>query len=123
MNTKIKILATILFSLIYCYTITFTTKSIIEYDLKECLNTQEEQYFSTITTNFLAIQYQSENNANTFKNLSYSNLKNTSSPFFVIINIQEQIVKSSIFQYIKLSTNFLIQYRKKDLLFPFQYFW
>jgi len=51
------------------------------------------------------------------------NFKNTFNSLDGIIKVTGFLFETRFFQYTKLSENFLVQYRKADIIFPFHYFW
>lgn len=64
-----------------------------------------------------------ENYANPSNNFPPSTLKNSFSEFLAIVKITEQFFANEFVQYISISKNFRINYRKANIIFPFHYFW
>lgn len=64
-----------------------------------------------------------ENYANPSNNFPPSTLKNSFSEFLTIVKITEQFFANEFVQYISISKNFRINYRKANIIFPFHYFW
>ena len=67
-------------------------------------------------------------NENTLQEISEfqvsTSLKNNpNTNFSSFLKLTEGIYSSSFSQYIAASYNFLIKYRKADIIFPFHYFW
>ena len=55
--------------------------------------------------------------------VSTSLKNNPNTNFSSFLKLTEGIYSSSFSQYIAASYNFLIKYRKADIIFPFHYFW
>jgi len=80
------------------------------------------------TTEPLTIIVAFSKNENTLQEISEfqvsTSLKNNpNTNFSSFLKLTEGIYSSSFSQYIAASYNFLIKYRKADIIFPFHYFW
>jgi hypothetical protein len=70
---------------------------------------------TSIVENESSLQESSQSQSSTFKN----NPNN----FSLFLKITEEIYSSTFSQYTTAFYNFLIKYRKTDLIYPFHYFW
>ncbi|MEX2369846.1 MAG: hypothetical protein WD578_02480 [Bacteroidales bacterium] len=66
---------------------------------------------------------QAESVFNSFNNLPVPNFNDPFSEPGAINKAIEQILEGGFTQYFRHSINFLIHYRKSDIIFPFHYFW
>jgi len=64
-----------------------------------------------------------ESPVNISNNAPSTTLKNSFNEFFAIVKITEQFFTNEFVQYISISKNFRIKYRKANMIFPFHYFW
>ncbi len=78
-----------------------------------------EHMFDNVVSNFLM-----SDNTNNFSQVVASSLKkNQSVTNFSLNEVIDNSIQSEFLQYIYFSRNFLINFRKADLIFPFNYFW
>jgi len=112
----------VIFYITFIYSITLSfavnNQTIVEKQKKQ--NTENSSAFSS------KISFQTctaESSVTNFNNLSASSFKIQFNKFWAIRNLLESIIKTQFSQYQTFSRNFLIEYRKTDKIFPFQYFW
>ena len=124
MKNTYRILGAIFLTFLYCFAVGFIANSIIDYEIQKSKTTEKEKYFSSISTNYSFFEApQTSNLVNYLPIYSVITLKNSLYELWVINKVTEQLIETAYSQYVSFSINFLIQHRKKDIIFPFHYFW
>lgn len=124
MKNTSRILGATFLIILYCFVLGFVADSTIDYSIESSKNTDKEKYFSSISTNLLVFDSpKSTNLVNSITTFSVVILKNSFYELWVINKATEQLLETEFSQYSNFSINFLIQHRKKDMIFPFHYFW
>jgi hypothetical protein len=124
MKNTYRILGAILLTVIYCSAIGFVAKSFIDYDTQSNKTTEEVKYFSSISTNYSFFDAPKlSSSVNTLTTFSVITLKKLFYELWVTNKVAEKLLETEFCQYTSFSINFLIEHRKKDIIFPFHYFW
>lgn len=124
MKNTYRILGATFLTILYSFVLGFVATSTIEYGLQSKQNTDQEKYFSSISTNY-AFSYapESTTSVDSITTFSVLSFKSLIYEFWTINKATEQLLETEFSQYTSFSINFLIQHRKKDIIFPFHYFW
>jgi hypothetical protein len=85
-------------------------------------DTAQEIYAPAFVTNLFCHTSPSESSVKSFNNAAPSS-KNPCSGFWGILKLAERLFESKYAQYTSISNDFLIKFRKADIIFPFHYFW
>jgi hypothetical protein len=124
MKNTYRILGATFLTILYSFVLGFVATSTIDYNVQSKKTTEKEKYFSSISTNFSVFDTpKSANSVNSITTFSVVTLKNLFYEFWVINKATEQLLETEFCQYTSFSINFLIEHRKKDIIFPFHYFW
>jgi len=123
MNSNLRFACISFLTTIYCFAIVVVIKSVTFSDFQGNSNTTQEQYFSEFSTKLFSHTLQSESSVNNTNNLPTPNFKNPFNGIWAITKTTERLFETAYSQYTNISKNFLIQYRKTDIIFPFHYFW
>lgn len=139
MKSTYRILVALLLLVIYSFAITHFAKSILDYGIENEKNTKNQAYLNSLKDNSLtySLSYslahssnyslsdspQTLSSVNEVTTFSVVTLKSVINQFWIVRKAKEQLIESEFSQYARFSTNFLILYRKKDIIFPSHYFW
>jgi len=110
-------------TILYCFTIC------IIYNLFILNNTQynsisdNAKQFSSISQNLFCHTPQSENTFNNYNNSPTASYKNSLTDIWATLKATEKLFETEFSEYNKSFRTFLINYRKSDIIFPFNYFW
>lgn len=83
----------------------------------------QEQYLATFSNSLYCHTTPTENQVNYFNSFPSSNLKDQFDKQWAFNEPIEQLIRKAFTQYFNFSINFLIQYRKSAITYPFHYFW
>ncbi len=124
MKNTYRILGATFLTILYSFVLGFVVTSTIKYGVQSKKTNEQEKYFSSISTNY-AFSYtpESTTSVDNITTFSVLTLKNPLYQLWVISKATEQLLETEFSQYTSFSINFLIQHRKKDIIFPFHYFW
>jgi len=78
---------------------------------------------STVSVKQFINSSQAESLANPYSYTPPITFKNSFNEFLAIVKTTEQFFANEFVQYISISKNFRIKYRKANIIFPFHYFW
>lgn len=106
---------------IYCFAITVISLP-VKFGTSNS-QSEKEQYLYSASTDFHVNTSQLEKLIDSIYNLHTLSLKKSVNEFCLIVKTVEQLIRTEYVQYFKFSTNFLIEYKKSKLIFPFHYFW
>ena len=123
MKNSVKILSVIILVAFYSYSIGVMNTSPKITDNYGIPKSEKKFYFSDISANPFIYTLQKESSVNNYNNLSASNIKLLFNNPWTVIKTTKHLFDSTFIQHIHISTNFLIQYRKTVIIFPFNYFW
>ena len=124
MKNTYRILGATFLTILYCFVLGLVADSTIEPTIQSNKNTDKEKYFSSFSKNYSFCHTpKSANSVNTLTTLSVLTLENPLHQLWIINKATEQLIETEYSQYTSFSINFLIQHRKKDMIFPFHYFW
>ena len=84
---------------------------------------KSETNIAAVSTALFYHTSESEIGVSTADSHAPSNIKNHFDAKWALVNTTNVLFQSTYAQYLKRSRNFLIHYRKSDLIFPFHYFW
>jgi capsule polysaccharide modification protein KpsS len=118
-----RILGVIFLAAIYCFAIAVVPKTVLYSGFQGSLNAEKEGYFTAVSTTLYSHTAPSESKVNHVNNLPAPSFKNPFDELWTNVKASERLLVSGFSQYINFSTNFLILYRKADVIFPFHYFW
>ena len=108
---------------VYCFAIGVVTKTLVRFDIQTTPTNEQEECFSTFSISLFNHTSQSESSVTSFSNLPAPSFKNPFNEFGVICRTTQQLLETEFSQYTIIAINFLILYRKTDIIFPFHYFW
>ncbi len=123
MKNTVRVLVVIFLAAIYCFAIAVVPKTVLYSGFQGSLNAEKEGYFTAVSTVLYSHTAPSESSVNHLNNLPAPSFKNPFDKLWTITKSSERLLVSGFSQYIIFSTNFLIHYRKADVIFPFHYFW
>jgi hypothetical protein len=122
-NNSIRILGVVFLTAIYSFAIGVVTKSLAHSDFNINSTTSQEQCFSEFSIKFFCHTSKFESSVNNYINQTVPCFKNPFNGLWAIAKTTEQLFEIAFSQYTNISRNFLIEYRKSDIIFPFHYFW
>jgi hypothetical protein len=123
MKNSIRIIGVIILTAIYCFVVSTVTNTPISSDYENHQTTEKEQYRAIISNNLFCHTLEVESLSNSFEYFPVPNPKNLFNKHWSTTKFIEQLFESEFTQYYNFSINFLIKYRKSDIIFPFHYFW
>ncbi|AFM06076.1 hypothetical protein Fleli_3764 [Bernardetia litoralis DSM 6794] len=124
MKNTYRILGATFLTILYSFVLGFVAILTIEYGVQSKKTTEQEEYFSSISTNYsLCYAPESINSVSSITTYSVTTFKKIICGFCVTSNATEQLLETEFSQYTSFVLNFLIQHRKKDIIFPSHYFW
>lgn len=123
MKNLFAVLGIVLLSALYCSTIRPYKSFSQNTDFINKSDSVKGKNYSTVSIELFTDSLLVENYANPSNNFPPSTLKNSFAEFLAIVKITEQFFANVFVQYISISKNFRIKYRKANIIFPFHYFW
>lgn len=122
---SIRIFSVICLMTIYCFSIGVVTNSFTYSDFKSNqFPSSQEKIVSDFSTNLFLHASQHENSVNNLNNFPAPTFKNHSHENWAIAKVTKHLFDTEFSQYITFfSRNILINCRKSNIIFPFQYFW
>jgi cytochrome c-type biogenesis protein CcmH/NrfF len=124
MNNKVKTWSAICLTAVYCFAVIHATYSLKKIDFRNHQTTEQEQYLATIAKGLYCHTSSSENAGSSLNNSSVSKTNNVFDELWSSVSeSREQLFEAKFTQYCNFAINFLIKYRKTDIIFPFHYFW
>lgn len=112
--------------MLYCFTISIVNNNFISlnsaFNRKIDIETKGNG-FPFVSINVSCHDSQSESLTNSFNNIPHTTINKTFNTFVAIIKCREQLIANYLTQYTSFSINFIIRYRKANIIFPFHYFW
>lgn len=123
MKNLFKISGIVLLIALYCATISFAGNFSQNSDFVNKSGLGKGKKDSKVSVELLSDFSESESLANPYSNTPPFTFKNSFNEFLAIVKIREQFFASEFTQYISISKNFRIKYRKANIIFPFHYFW
>ena len=122
MKNSNRILGVIILCAIYFFAISAISHSSVSSSYEDYQPTEQKQHHAKISNGIFYHDSQLESSVKGFDDFPPQNLKNFFNGSFVTKSI-ERVLEVQFTQYRCFSINFLIQYRKSDIIFPFHYFW
>ncbi|MCE1200929.1 MAG: hypothetical protein LWX09_02390 [Bacteroidia bacterium] len=123
MVNKLRILSAILLAAIYCHTAIAVKKPIVHSQVINHETSSQETLLAEFSLDQFFHTSKTEQSVNQINNLPAPDVKNPSAGFWAIFNATERQIVREYSQYSRYAGNFLINYRKANLIFPFHYFW
>ncbi len=123
MKNTVKVAGILVLMALYCFAINVIAESTPKANLKIFPSTDQETYFSGTSVKLYCHLPETERIINGLNHFPAPGFKDPLYAFFGTIKWIEQLFATEYSQYTNFSINFLIQYRKSDLIFPFHYFW
>lgn len=124
MKNSIRILSATFLTAVYCFAVIHVTYSLENFDAGNHQATEQEQYHATISKGLYCHTPQSESSGSSFSNPSASSFNKLFDEIWSFVSkFREQLFEAKLTQYCNFFINFLIKYRKTDIIFPFHYFW
>lgn len=123
MKKQIRILSVFILTAIYCAAIGNVNASFNYSDFSKSTSKSKEKIITAISVDIFSEAIQTENSVNNYNNLPTQGFKNSFNEFWAITKASENLFLTRFSQYTNISINFLILHRKKDIIFPFHYFW
>ena len=84
---------------------------------------QKDANFNFVVSTIITSIVENESSLQESSQSQSSTFKNNPNNFSLFLKITEEIYSSIFSQYTTAFYNFLIKYRKTDLIYPFHYFW
>lgn len=126
MKTKtIRIFSVVCLLTIYCFSIGSITNSFSFSDLQSNQFSDSQEKFATaFSTNLFLHTSQHENSVNSLNNFPAPTFKNHSHEYWALAKATENLFDTEFSLYTtSFSRKTLINHRKSNIIFPFQYFW
>jgi hypothetical protein len=123
MKSSVKIICAVLLTVLYCYTSCIFTNSFTKSDFQDYPVSVQETIISDFSSKLFFHNIQSETSLINTNNFTSVKIKNSITGFWAIIKTTKQLFNIEITQNIIFSRNILINYKKTELIFPFNYFW
>ncbi|AZJ31936.1 MULTISPECIES: hypothetical protein [Tenacibaculum] len=123
MNKVLKFLSLLFITTVYFTAIGYTQEEQSFSNKLRKPNSALKEYKQKLSSKGLQHTTESENLTNHFNNLPSTNVKNTFSEAGINFKSVELFFNRKYIQYISLSRNTIVNYRKSDLIFPFHYHW
>lgn len=123
MKNKIKNTSIVLLIAIYCFALGIATESAIHYDFQNQPRAEQENFFSTISTNLFCHTSQSENSIKNFNDFPSPRFTDSYNSLWAVNKTTEHFLEIVFLQYNFFSKNLLIRFRKNNIIFPFHCFW
>lgn len=123
MKNSIRILNVALLALLYCSAISRYEAHPNHAEFQKNSTDKETTFFSDPSTKLFCHTSNSENIVSAFGVSVAPDLKNASPKIWGITKAKEHLFKIVFAQYQVISQNFLIHFRKANLIFPFHNFW
>lgn len=123
MKTLIRIPAMILISLLYCYAMNIANSNTFNLDFSQQATGNNKMYFNAVNDSLLFHVLSTKTAVSLPVETPTCPIKNYYLTGYQLIKLNENLIDNNFFQYFLFSCNFLIRNRKKDILYPFQYFW
>lgn len=124
-SNSIRVFSVICLMTVYCFSIGVVANSFTYSDFQsKQFSSSQEKIVSDFSTNLFLHASQHENSVNNLNNFPAPTFKNHSHEYWAIAKETEHLFNTEFSQYItSFSRNILINYRKSNIIFPFQYFW
>lgn len=123
MKKTFRITGIILITLLYWLTVSTFISSSRYSTIDNFPKAESEAYFSLITVNPFQHTAQSENSLLSLSKIPTRTLEETFYKFSLLKENTERLTVNSFTQYTSISLDFLILYRKFNIIFPFHNFW
>lgn len=123
MNHRARILWVTLLTAIYCLAVNTGTYSLINSDYISHQSSDQEQYLAPVSSGLFSHTAPVEKSVNIFHSFSVPDFNNQVDKLWSITQSTRKLLDAEFTQYCQFSVNFLIHFRKSDLIFPFHYFW
>lgn len=119
----IRIIGIICLAFFYCAAIEVSTTAQLNTKLIESFSSDQGIIYTEVSS-FVSFQSpQIENITSSTGHSPVPSIKNNINPFGAIAFVNELFFNFTYSQYSYKSENFLIRFRKSDLIYPFHYFW
>jgi len=119
----INITEIIFVALLYCYAVGFVNNTPNNPALIKSSGSEKETYFSVVAVNLYHHTTQSENSLHSLSKIPTRTIEEPFYKFSLIKENTERLMVHSFAHYTSFSLNFLILYRKFNIIFPFHNFW
>ena len=123
MKKLFRILGIILLTALYFAAISFDGHISQNKDFTNKSAPEKGKTDSTVSVKQFINSSQAESLANPYSYTPPITFKNSFNEFLAIVKTTEQFFANEFVQYISISKNFRIKYRKANIIFPFHYFW
>jgi len=118
-----RISAIVLVALLYCYAVGFVYSNPGNSHLINASGTEKGTYFSVVSVNLFCHTPQSENTLHSFIKIPAKTIAIPFNKFSIIKKSTDRLFFQTFTQYSSFAQDFLILYRKFNLIFPFHNFW
>lgn len=123
MKNKIRLISVVVLTAIYCFAIGAVYNTTKQSDFNNNVSFSKERVISELSEKIFCHTYQSESSVNSYNNPPAPNIKKQFTGSWATLYINEQLIESEYSQYLIFTRSILINLRKSDIIFPFQYFW
>lgn len=122
-KNKVRILSVVVLAVIYCFATGTAHKSLSDADFINNSTSSQEKVISDFSAKLFCHTSPYGSSVNIYNNLPAPNYNNQFKGLWAIIKTTEQLILTKFSQYTTFSGNILINHRKSDIIFPFNYFW
>jgi hypothetical protein len=119
----VKFLGVLLISIIYSFNFYGVNTSAQYLNFGNSSEIAKVSQHGTISLPFLFTSFESESAVFELENTSPNSIEDPFKDSSSVAEVTEQLMLNVFTQYSQTSRNFLIKFRKKDLIFPSHYFW
>lgn len=123
MKKLVKFCSIFLFTLVYCFALNIGVYSNFFITSQNHTNSEQEEYFSSITKNITFQTSPSESSVQSFNKYPTQSFKSNFKTFFTLCVIIDHLVDTKFSQSKNLLSTFLFQHHKKEIIYPFHFFW
>lgn len=120
---KNKILHIILLTAVYCFAISAAPKLFAAIENSTTSAISQEKNILEVSVKLYCPVLSADSIVSSPNNLPVPNIKNHFSDFLAVLQASEHSFLNQLSENTIFLRTVLVQYRKLDLLFPFQYFW
>ena len=122
-KSSVRILGVTVLAALYCFAVHIVTYSQLSSGHGNHQTTEQEQYLATVSSSLFHHTSEAERSVSNLTNFPVPNFKNLIDKLWLITQSTGRLLEAKFAQYCHFSVNFLIHFRKSDLIFPFHYFW
>lgn len=122
MKKQIRIVGAVVLVALYCIAMGVTNEAFVSSSFEKDMVPSQKKSSPNFSSSLYYPNSQAENIVENYTNLPAPSFKNTFNGFWAIVKTTDELFYAEFYQYQHFFRNFLIRYRKADLIFPFHSF-